>query len=429
MKLKIICILVLLPTVLWNCKNRLNEEKNAQKSIIDVEKLYLPPLESYSNFSEELIEIDTLFEQFRRQWEMVGLSVAMVKDGRLVYAKGFGYADKEKQEEVHPFHLFRIASVSKLFTAVGIMKLVEEGKLNLQDKVFGKNGILSEYTQIADTLTYQINIEHLLTHTAGWRNQLRTDPMFVPTMVAAIMKVQSPPTLETIIQFMLSQKGMFQPGALYDYSNFGYCLLGAIIEKKTGMTYERYMQSQILSPIGINRMRIAKNSLKDRFPNEVKYYTHSKELKNLSIYGTGDSASRAYEGTNIEQLGAAGAWIATPTDLLKLIIAIDGFESKPDFLKKQTIERMTTAIPNDTTSTRLLGWKSIDAEKWWRTGSLASTGISLTRRNDGISWAVVTNTGSWRGPFFSYEIEGLMRRAVQKIKKFPDWDLFGLDLR
>ena len=385
-------------------------------------------INAYSSLPE-FETIDDQVNQFLEQWEIKGASLAIVKDGKLVYSKGFGFADKEKGVEAQPYHQFRIASVSKLFTAVGIMKMVEEGKIKLDDKVFGEKGILPEYKDIADPLAYKIEVEHLLNHTGGWRNELRTDPMFVPVLVAEVMKVKNPITFEQTLQFMLSQKGMFEPGTLYDYSNFGYCLLSKIIEKKSGLTYEKYMQEKILNPIGVNRMRITKNSYKDKHPNEVRYYDHKKAEKNLSIYGTGDSVSRVYEGTNTEALSGAGGWIASSVDLMRFLVAIDGFDTKPDMLKPETIQRMVNATfsVNDTTSVqRSLGWKRIDAEKWWRTGSLESTGISLVRRNDGFSWVFVTNTGSWRGPFFSYEIEGLMRRIMKSVKKWPERDLFEL---
>jgi CubicO group peptidase (beta-lactamase class C family) len=392
------------------------------------EQKYSPLLVTYSNTSPEIAEIEQLFENFIVQWEIVGASVAIVKDGRLIYAKGFGYADKEKQLKVIPQHLFRIASVSKLFTAVGIMKLIEENKFTLKSKVFGPQGLLKQYNHyIADTLAYQIEVEHLLTHTAGWRNVLRTDPMFVPTLVGNIMKTPLPTTFETIIKYMLSQKGMFEPGSLYDYSNFGYCLLGKIIEQQTNKKYEQYMAEKILLPLNIKRMQIGKNRYQDRYPSEVHYYDHPRAEKNLSIYTPNDSASRAYEGTNIEALSAAGGWIATSIDLLRLVNVIDGFKTKPDILKAETIRRMVSSQNSkDSSQQHLLGWKQVDEEKWWRTGSLSSTGISLTRQHNGISWVMITNTGSWRGPFFSYEIEGVMKRAVAKIQKFPEFDLFEL---
>jgi CubicO group peptidase (beta-lactamase class C family) len=109
-----------------------------------------------------------------------GLSVAISKDGRLVYARGFGLANKESGENVTPGHLFRIASVTKPITATTIFRLIECGRLRLSDKVFGPKGVLG--TQYGRP-TYRkyiedIMIEHLLTYTAGgWPNDGR-DPMF-----------------------------------------------------------------------------------------------------------------------------------------------------------------------------------------------------------------------------------------------------------
>ncbi len=91
-----------------------------------------------------MARFDSVMESFIRRWQVSGASVALVKHGKLVYAKGYGLADKENNEPVQPTHLFRIASISKLVTAVGIMKLVESNQLSLNDTVFGENGILND---------------------------------------------------------------------------------------------------------------------------------------------------------------------------------------------------------------------------------------------------------------------------------------------
>lgn len=364
-------------------------------------------------------------DAFLKQWDLQGMSIAITKDEKLVYAKGFGFADKERNVKTKPHHLFRIASASKLLTAVAIMKLVEEDKFTLESKIFGKEGILKRYNHwIKDTTMYQISIRHLLTHTAGWRNQLRTDPMFVPVLVAQIINKPSPIKFEDTMEFMLSQKGVFRPGAFYDYSNFGYCLLGKVIEEVTKENYESYVQKNILSPIGIRRMRIGKNRYAERFAQEVKYYTAPNTPQNLSIYQATDSASRAYEGNNTEALGAAGGWIASSVDMLRLLAAIDTWEGRKDILQKKSIAEMTSHNPDSLAISRALGWKQITPEKWWRTGNLVSSNISLTRRKDGYTWVVITNTGSWRASFFPYEMEAMMQRAIQKAQ-FSQQDLFN----
>ncbi len=381
----------------------------------------------------EFKELNQRMASFVRRWEIKGASLAIVKDGKLIYARGFGYADEEQKIKAQPYHQFRIASVSKLFTAVAMMKLVEQGKLKLEDKVFGPQGILNDslYQQIADPLALKIEVHHLLKHTAGWRNQLRTDPMFAPLEVAEIMGVASPPSIETTIQFMLRQQGYFEPGTLYDYSNFGYCLAGKIIEEVSKTPYQQYMQEEILIPAGIQRMHIGKNQYAQKYPQEVRYYPHKKTERKLSAYGTGDSASKAYEATHIEALGPAGGWIATPTDLLRLVNVIDGFDTVPDILSPQSIAQMSSPQLALTDSTaqhgQLLGWKGVDAAKWWRTGSLVGTSAVLVRQHNGISWAFLSNTDTWRGPYFSYEIEAEMRHILARIPNLPQWDLFLLE--
>ncbi|NJO03159.1 MAG: beta-lactamase family protein [Bacteroidia bacterium] len=371
--------------------------------------------------------LDEEVDRFVREWALAGVALAVVKNGRLVFAKGYGLADRELKIPTQPYHLFRIASVSKLFTAVGIMKLVEADKLRLDDTVFGPKGILNDpvYQNIADPLAEKIQVRHLLNHTGGWRNVLRRDPMFVPVEVAEIMGVPAPPSIETTIQFMLSQTNLFEPGQLYDYSNFGYCVLGKVVEKITGTSYETYMQEQVLRPLGITRMRLGKTRRQDKVAHESVYYTPANAPQNISCFGTGDSTSRAYEGTYMEGLEAAGGWIASVVDLMRFLVAIDGFPTKPDILSPASINEMTYTA-GDSTGHLLLGWKGADAEKWWRTGSLAATHITLVRKHNGISYVFVTNTGTWRGPYFSYEIEAMMERALRRVRSWPLYDLFVL---
>lgn len=109
-------------------------------------------LENEYSYLYDLKHVDSAMTGLLKDWRIAGASVAIVKEGRLVYAKGFGYADKESKDPVTPNHLFRIASVSKLVTAVAVMKLAEEGKLDLDDKVFGDEGLLNDsiYLDIAD---------------------------------------------------------------------------------------------------------------------------------------------------------------------------------------------------------------------------------------------------------------------------------------
>src|SRR6185437_751976 len=211
---------------------------------------------------KETDSIDVLINEFIKQWNIQGASVAIAKDGWMVYCKGFGLANVSAKDSVTSNSLFRIASISKFITAIAIIKLVENGKLNLDDKVFGKTGILnsSNYRKIKDKRLYQITIKQLLQHTAGWDRKLSGDPMFIHHK--GTKNKQCSKTLEatTIIKKTLRKPLDFAPGIKFSYSNFGYFLLGRVIEKVTEVSYETYVTSTLFASLGITAAYIGKSN-------------------------------------------------------------------------------------------------------------------------------------------------------------------------
>ena len=151
--------------------------------------------------------IDSMVERAMRSLRLTGASVALVKNEKLVYAKGFGYSDKEKKEKVEPYHLFRIGSVSKLITAIAVLKLVDEGKIGLDDFVFGEEGILNGklYSNISNKNVYRIKVKHLLNHTAGWSLITYGDPMFIPHKIHKMDDVSYPIEFDDVIKFVISR--------------------------------------------------------------------------------------------------------------------------------------------------------------------------------------------------------------------------------
>lgn len=366
--------------------------------------------------------IDNAMSKFVKQQGVVGASVGIVKDGQLIYTKGFGYTDEESQSVVQPYHLFRIGSVSKLITAVAIMKMQEDGMLKLDDKVFGPEGILNGpiYRDVADQRTYDITIRHLLDHTSGWSKRTYGDPMFIPLKIAEEMNAPAPADLNTIIRFVLSKPVPYQPGKYYDYSNLGYCVLGKVIEQISDMPYEEYVRREILYPLGITSMRLAKNRLEERFENEVTYYDFTLNNLRESIYGTEERVPTTYS-FNIEALGAAGGWLATPVDLLKFIVAIDGFKNTPDILTNASLAAMTAPEHGG----RPYGWRGVTTDgTWWRTGTLAGTSAIVKRLSNGISWVVLTNTTNRKSDYFNGRINYTMDRTLSGLENWPAQDLF-----
>jgi CubicO group peptidase (beta-lactamase class C family) len=379
----------------------------------------------YSNFPQ-YAAFDATVSNFINKWDIVGASVAVINDGKLVYAKGFGHADLEKDVLVQPEHLFRVASISKLVTAVAIVKMEELGLLSLDDKVFGRNGILNDsvYLKFRDKSVERITVRHLLEHSAGWTTR-SGDPMFQHVQISNLMKKPLPIDAETIIQYVLThQRLFFAPGTRSAYSNVGYAVLGKVIEKVTSMPYEQYVQQNILFPMGIYNMKLGRSYYEQRDLSETAYYDKEGAELRLAYDGTGKLVPRQYGGSDIATLGAAGGWIASTIDLMKLMTYIDGFSNVIDFIDPVSIEKLT--CPRSP-HLHPLGWRDTDEDgTWYRTGTLAGTSTLMVRQNNGISYVALFNTSNWRGARFTKDINGMMDRALATVDMWPDMDLFNL---
>lgn len=371
---------------------------------------------------KEFASVEKTVKSFMRKWSIAGASISISVDGRLVYAHGFGYADTTTREEVQPYHKFRIASISKLITGIAVMSLVEEGKLSLNDRVFGPDAILSDtwFSNPRDKRVYGITVGHLLSHEGGW-TQRWGDQMFMPVIIAENMGVKPPADTRTIIRYALDKRLHFTPGTGRAYSNLGYSILGLVIEKVSGTTYEDYCRKHVLEPAGIYDMTLARNLPSGKAPFEVTYYTPADVPPKPSIYGTGELVSPAYGGNDIEALGAAGAWIATSPDLIRLMLAVDGFTSHDDILSRESIEIMT----DNGKGYAPVGWKTTSYNgTWWRTGSFPGSAGIMKRQPDGVSWVVLFNSSAWNGPEIYTSINNMMYRVLAQVKHWPEKDLF-----
>jgi len=336
---------------------------------------------------QERTALSAIANTFLEQFKAPGLSVAIAKNGHLAYQEGFGFADLEKREKLTPRHAFRIASVSKPVTSVGIFSLVEQGKLQLQDRVFGPKGILaSDYETLPSTPLNDITIHHLLTHTCGGWSNAKRDPMFLNTKM----------NHRELIAWTLKNIPLEQtPGTHYDYSNFGYCLLGRIIEKVAGIPYADAVQKNVLTKCGVDSMRIAGDTLAERAEHEVVYYGQNKE----NPYSM-----------NIRRMDAHGGWMGTPTDLVKFAIHVDGFDNTPDILRANTLKTMTT--PSRVHANYACGWVVNKTENWWHNGSIPGVMTILVRTASGLCWAAFTNT---RATGISKGIDELMWTMVRSV--------------
>lgn len=379
----------------------------------------------YSDFTSTAV-IDKYVKSFMDRWQINGVSVSITKDEELVYAKGFGYADLEKKESVKPGHLFRIASVSKLLTAAAIMKLFEEDLLDLDERVFGPDGILDTtyYNGYRDIRYEEITVRHLLNHSAGW-SQISGDPMFNSLYIARKMKIDLPLDADNIIDYTLSRKLNFNPGTRYSYSNVGYAVLGKVIEVNSGMPYEDFVILNILKPAGIHDMHIGKSFYHERYPNEVTYYNAGKAIKTNAFDGSGEIVPLYYGGNNIELLGPAGGWVASAPELAKLLTVLDGFDKQQDILNRETLEMM---VDPDFAGYGLFGWRGIDQSgTWWRTGYLNGSTAMIVRQKNGLNWVILMNTSTYRQSRIQRYISSMMFSAIREVDLWPYLNLFLIE--
>ena len=365
-------------------------------------------------------------EQYIERWmsrnAIKGASLAVMRNEQLIYCKGFGWADQEMERKANVGDIYRMASASKLITAVGIMKLVDEGRLTLESKVFGPEGILSQFTEIKDKRAHNITVRQLLNHTAGFSRRMG-DPMFRIADVIRWEELSTTPTADELITFQLGMRLRTTPGGSAQYSNSGYLVLSRIIEQVSGMSYEEYLQEHVLWPAGCYDMHIAHNYYKDRYDGEVKYYGHDNE-RIESYDGSGTMRLREYGGNDIRGLQGAGAWVASSVEMMRLVASIDGKPAVPDILSAESVAAMRDIQRKGDYA---LGWARYNASNGSlvRTGTMSGTCAYIDYRDNGISYVFFTNTSNYRGATFTNSIGRMIRDAMTRVEEWPsDRDMF-----
>src|SRR5262245_23966216 len=320
---------------------------------------------------------------FMQKWAVPGLSLVVARNGTVIADRNFGYANPITRETVTPATRFRIASVSKPVTSSAIFRLIETGKLALSDRVFGAGARLGTTFGTVPYSAYvtDITIQHLLEHTAGgWQNDA-SDPMFAQLGLSQ----------HDLISWTLDHRPLIDPpGTVYRYSNFGYCVLGRVIETVTGATYAGHVGAAILGPAGIADMLIAGDRGADRQWPEAMY--------------VGRDLQAPYE-LKVRRMDAHGGWIATAADLVRLGLRLDGFPSPPDLLAATTIATMAT--PSTVNAGYAKGWAVNSVGTRWHDGTLSGTQSILVRTAAQHEWAAVCNTGV-PGSQLGLELDNLM---------------------
>lgn len=366
----------------------------------------------------QFAEVDAWMQEFMQSRKIPGGSLAIVMDGELKLSRGYGYADREKEEPVQPDALFRIASISKPITAVAVLRQIDEGKLKLNDRVVELLKLAphpellekkrKESQGDRDPAWDKATLQHLLTHTGGWDRNRSGDPMFMDKVTVEAFGAALPVTHRQLIDFQFLRPLDYAPGERYAYSNFGYCLLGRVLETVSGQTYEEHVQQHVFAPLGITSARIGGTLESEQAEKEVKYYTID-DYCDEAVFGPnigGDKVPGQYGGWNQRLLDSHGGWIMSTVDLVKFGAALDviddGKALRGGQLKPETARAMFTAqVPLTHGSESTLpgygyGWTvgTVNGTALVQHGgALPCTAAMLARLDNNVWFAALFNLG------------------------------------
>ena len=371
-----------------------------------------------------------------KQWDLPGGQLAIAKDGRLVFHRAYGYADVEYKEPVKKTSVFRVSSVSKAITTVAVLTLVDRGHLQLEDKVLP---ILKDFTPprnvTIDPRLNDITVRDLVQHAGGWDTSKSFAPLELPwsRKAAETFGAEDPPGCSTIFRYMLSIPLDFDPGTRTAYSNFGYCVLGLVIEAVlrsagTPMTYEEYVKNAVLESAGKSRMRLNRTRLSDRLPDEVRYHAAPGQPLVPSVFPGEGYVPFAYGGYYLEASAAGGGWVGSASDLIRFALALDGRRGTA-LLRPETYRRMLdTPVPGSDGKQTGLCWTVAHRENGsdiWHTGGLKDSNAAwLVRTASDVTLAFTFNSLPPKPrEFFESTLPAFLDLIAEQ-ESWPDVDLF-----
>ena len=410
------------------------------KLAVSAEETPAAEIPAVGDTSPALAPLDRWMQGFMTKYAVPGGQFAVTRRGKLVYERGFGFADRDSQEPVALSSLFRIASISKPITAVAILRLLQAQKLKLDDKVVD---ILKVEPHLAadampDERWNSVTIAHCLTHTGGWNRDKSYDPMFAYDRISKALETKVVGPVE-IIRYMRGQPLDTTPGEKYAYSNFGYCLLGRVIETLSGESYEAFVKREVFAPLGITAPRIGGSLESERAENEVRYYTClTDKIRPVVGEHAGDAEHAVpvqYGGWNHAALDAHGGWIASAADLALFAAAFDRqlASGGKQLLSSETVEQMfaahalirpANAEKNQSELHYGFGWLRWNAGDGRRVhshnGALPCTAAALIKLPDDLNLAVVFNLGQVKpGEFIARKMDSELVALAKQVEHWP----------
>lgn len=376
---------------------------------------------------------DAAIQAFMSARSVPGGTFALVKDGRLVYAKGYGTANTRTRAAARPETPFRLASLSKHFTAVAVMQLVQQGRFTLDTPAFSLLPHLPVLPgAFEDSRLGTVTIRRLLDHTGGWDWDVTDDPLFDSVRIARAAGVASPPSADVIVRYVRGRRLDYTPGSKYVYANIDFCILGRVIERVSGLSYDAYMQRNVLAPSGIVGMRLGRSFERDALAGEASY-EQPDELGAQNVFDPqGALVPWAYGGFSVESFDSAGGWVATAVDVARFEAALSSNPSP--LLAPASLAALYARPPGAPGQTTPGGWYYAGGEfvtpaghggaDYVHDGSFPGTATYVVRRGDGVSWVTLFNKRSNDSALLDEAIEVELNDAVDKLAGWPSVDLF-----
>lgn len=276
----------------------------------------------------QFAELEEQTLAFMKANQLPALSVAVSRDGKILYDRSFGLSDLERRTTIKSGQPMRISGLSQMITVVAAMKLVDEGKLKLDQPVYSLLGLEPWKKVAVDARSSNITVLHLLRESAGHDNSQVPEPGFQPRTMVASMKTKGLVTPDQVVQYMMSQPLSFAPGEQYSASFYSSFLLGRVIEKVTGQTYEEYVLENIAKPLGMESLTMSRTDPDKRTRNEVKHVVRSGEwFSKLGGKDIGKWVQLNDGGYHFGLLDASNGWMANTSDMLRFAAAIQASPS------------------------------------------------------------------------------------------------------
>lgn|GEM_PF-5326050 len=383
--------------------------------------------------------IDEAIVQFMQNNGLPGGALAVAREEtingrtevRLVLVHGYGFWDKDRSLVTQPNTRFRIASISKPLTATAILKLINQRKLGLHDFVVD---VLPEFKDAAEKVDWRIGlitVYDLLTHQGGWDDaKIGFDPMFMAVHNGLVTR---PGTDEDITKYMLTRQLDYSPGMEQHYSNFGYAVLGRIIERVSGVTYQTYVRENITGPLEMTGTGLGGTLKGDRLPFEAIYYDYPGAPLIDSVFDQFRLVPWPYGGFYMPAFQASGGWVSTTTDQLRYLVSMTTGDHAiirlPTLLQPRDDQFVGYDVPPfDKPWLRGRWWS------WYKAGDMPGTTAALRiiqsksdPKHPRTFWYFLSNTRpalpvrqpNW--DYFFNDLDAKMTAAIRSVSQEDHW--------